>query len=123
MKLIFVSLTGNVRNFVDRTEMTHEEIHMSNPFIRVDEDFIMIIPTYDSDMSDFYRSFIEFADNKKHLIGFVGSGNLNFGDEYCFTAKLLSALYVKPLIATFELNGTNKDIAEFKKEVRRFEVT
>ncbi|MDE1407111.1 class Ib ribonucleoside-diphosphate reductase assembly flavoprotein NrdI [Bacillus sp. FSL W8-0445] len=123
MLLVFVSLTGNVRNFVGRVGMDSLELDYSNPLTEVDEDYIVVTPSYDDDLTDVISEFIEYKDNLKHLVGFVGSGNRNFDDEYCFNARDLSNKYNKPLIFKFEFSGTEKDITDFKKEVQKFGVT
>ena len=118
MKIVYISLTGNVRSFVKRVGMDSVELEYSNPFTEVDEDYIVIAPSYDEEITDLFSDFIEYKDNMKYLIGFVGSGNRNWGnDVYCFNAKDLSEKYNKPFIFNFELGGTDKDIIDFKKEV------
>ncbi|MFQ3543448.1 class Ib ribonucleoside-diphosphate reductase assembly flavoprotein NrdI [Halobacillus rhizosphaerae] len=120
MLITFISLTGNVRNFVKSVEMRNLEVDFSNPLIEINEDFIIIVPTYDSEITDIISELIEYKDNIKHLIGFVGSGSLNFDKDYCFNAKDLSNKYDKPLLFTFEFSGTNDDVVKFKKEVEEW---
>lgn len=99
------------------------EMNYTNPFIEVNEDFIVIAPSYDDDITELISSFIDYKNNIIHLKGFVGSGSLNFDDKYCFNAKDLSKKYNKPLLFTFEFSGTDEDIINFKKEVKQFAIT
>ncbi|MED1203545.1 class Ib ribonucleoside-diphosphate reductase assembly flavoprotein NrdI [Heyndrickxia acidicola] len=123
MLIVFLSLTGNVRSFVKRTEMESLEINYTNPLLEVNESFIVMVPSYDDDISETICSFINYKNNVTYLKGFVGSGNLNFDDKYCFNAKELSKIYNKPLLFTFEFSGTNEDVINFKKEVEQFAIT
>jgi protein involved in ribonucleotide reduction len=118
-----MTITGNVQSFVDRVGMDSIEISPADPLIEVNEDYIIVIPSYVGELNDDAREFIEYKDNQKHLVGFVGSGNLNFGDDlYCINARELSEIYDKPVIFKFEYEGTEKDIEQFKKEVDKIEI-
>ena len=96
--------------------MRSVEIDYSNPFLKVDEDYILIMPSYDDEITDIISDFIDYEDNLKHLVGVVGSGNINFGkDGYCFNAVEISKKYNKPLIFRFEFTGTDRDVTDFKE--------
>ena len=123
MKLVYLSLTGNVRSFVSRVGIDSVELDYSNPLAEVNEDYIIITPSYDDEITEIFSDFIEYKDNIKYLVGFVGSGNKNWDDSYCFNAKELALKYSKPLIFDFELDGTDNDIIEFKKEVDNVAIT
>lgn len=104
--------------------MDSVELNYSNPLTEVSEDYIIITPSYDDDITDIISEFIDYKDNISHLRGFVGSGNRNFGTEgFCFNAKELSVKYSKPLLFKFEFSGTDNDIIDFNKEVDKVEVT
>lgn len=123
MKIAYLSLSGNVKSFVEKVGIESLEINYSNPFQQIDEDFIVIAPSYDDEITHIISQFIEYKHNKGHLIGFVGSGNLNFDKDYCFNAKDLSKKYSKPLLMTFEIQGTEKDVLKFKEEVEKIGIT
>lgn len=117
MLVVYYTLTGNVRRFVKRLDMDSLELSKSNLLTQVNENHIVIAPTYDDEITDIISEFIDYKNNKQYLIGFVGSGNLNFDNNYVFNAKDLSKKYNKRLIYSFEYSGTDTDIANFKKEV------
>jgi protein involved in ribonucleotide reduction len=117
MLIVYLSLTGNVRNFVEKLEVNSIEIEYSNPLVEVNEDYIIIVPTYDDNITNSISEFVDYANNQIQLKGFVGSGNKNFDNGYCFNAKDLSIKYNKPLLFTFEFSGTDEEITQFKKEV------
>jgi protein involved in ribonucleotide reduction len=123
MLLVYMSITGNVREFVDRVGMDSYELNPANPYKEVNEDYIIVIPSYVGLIDDDVIDFIGYKDNLKHLKGFASSGNLNFNDLYCVNAKHLSAKYKKPIIFTFEYSGTDKDVEKFKREVEKIEVS
>lgn len=123
MKIAYLSLTGNVRKFVKEVGIDSIELDYSNPLTEVHDKYILIVPTYDEEITELISDFIDHKDNLEYLVGLAGSGNRNFNKSYCSNAKDLSIKYNKPLIMNFEFSGTNKDIEEFKKEVLSIEVS
>jgi len=123
MLIAYMSLTGNVRDFVERLGFETIEINHSNPLINTEKDYIIVTPTYDVDITEPINEFIEYKSNIKHLKGIVGSGNYNFDDLYIFTAKNLSDKYNVPLIYGFELLGTDRDVTNLKEELGKFAIT
>jgi protein involved in ribonucleotide reduction len=124
MQLVYLSLTGNIRKFVEENLGVEDAIELSysDPLTEVNEDYILIVPSYDDETTDVVCEFIDHENNLEHLVGVVGSGNTNFDDGYCFSAKEISKKYNKPLIFCFEFSGTETDIINFKKEVEKVEI-
>lgn len=122
MLLVYMTVTGNVLDFVEETGFDTYELNPSKTPIEVNEDYIIVIPTYVGYINDDVSRFVEYGNNLEHLVGFVGSGNLNFGDDlFCINARELSAKYGKPLIMKIEYFGTEEDIIKFRKEVEKIE--
>lgn len=117
MMVVYLSLSGNVERFVDRLSVKSLKLSPSRTANRIDEPFVMIVPTYDQEITDIISDFIDFGGNEQYLIGFVGSGNRNFNKEYVFNAKNLSRKYNKPLLFHFEFSGTDRDLVNFKRDV------
>jgi protein involved in ribonucleotide reduction len=123
MLIVYLSLTGNVKRFVSHLDMQSIEIKASDYQKKVKDKFIIIVPTYDDEITDIASQFIDYGNNVDYLIGFVGSGNMNFDNNYVFNAKDLSKKYNKPLIYNFEYSGTDTDLINFKREVANIEIT
>lgn len=90
---------------------------MANPFIKLNDPYIIITPTYDKEATDFLEDFIEFNDPSLFM-GVVGSGNLNFASLFVFTAKDLQEKYDVPLLHAFEYSGTEDDVNKVKTIIR-----
>ena len=56
------------------------------------------------------REYIRYKDNYKKCLGIVGSGNKNFNNQYCLTAKQYSQEFGFPVLYNFELRGLDIDI-------------
>lgn len=118
MKVVYISLTGQTRKFVKKLSMDSLELTPTNPYIALEEPFIIVTPTYDKEATELLNDFIEVADNKKYFKGVAGGGNLNFGKLFVFTAKDLAHDYQVPLLHTFEFQGNDEDVAQLKKAVK-----
>ena len=114
MKIVFFTLTGNTKRFVNKLEMDSLEIDMANPFVSINEPYVMIVPTYDVEATEIANDFIEFNDIELFK-GVMGGGNLNFAELFVFTAKDIARDYNVPLLYSFEYSGTHIDVDEVKK--------
>ena len=133
---VYISLSGNTESFVRRLsdylweqypDLVIEKIHVKDlikegkPFFEVDTPFITFLPTYleggngvdngdveilTTDVAD----FIAYGDNTTKCLGVVGSGNRNFNNQYCLTAKQYSQRFGFPMLADFEMRGMLGDI-------------
>lgn len=117
MKVVYFSMTGQTRKFVQKLGMETIELNPANPFEVVEEPFIVVTPTYDAEVTEILEDFIETSHNRQLLKGVVGGGNLNFGPLFVFTAKELAQAYHVPLLHTFEFQGTDADVTLLKKAV------
>lgn len=56
----------------------------------VNEPFVLIVPTYEDEITYPVTEFLEYANNAASLKGIVGTGNRNFAELFIFTAKNLA---------------------------------
>lgn len=137
MNILYISISGNTRSFVARMQALSEQKHAKNPDFpiiqskeihdnsfdeAIAEPFFAIVPTYleggngvdngDQEiLTEALREYIAFENNADFCLGIIGSGNKNFGYQYCLTAKQYSQQFDTPLLADFELRGNNSEIA------------
>ena len=132
LTLVYISLSGNTQSFVKRMSnylsLNHgincRQINikeLNHETFQVDEPFVALLPTYleggngvdngdveilTTDVAD----FIAYGDNASKCLGVVGSGNRNFNNQYCLTAKQYSQRFGFPMLADFEMRGMLGDI-------------
>jgi len=111
MKLVYFSNTGQTRKFVKKLDMDSLELTPTNPFIEVHEDFIVIAPCYEKEVTDVIDDFIGTGNNIKYCKGVIGGGNRNFADLFCYTAKDFAVDYNVPYLHEFEFQGSPNDVA------------
>ena len=134
--LIYISLSGNTDSFVKRLRdylllnTKIKEVNLLNvkelvknniPFNEVVNPFVAFLPTYleggngidngDKEiLTTPLREYIRYKDNYKKCLGIVGSGNKNFNNQYCLTAKQYAQEFGFPVLYNFELRGLDIDI-------------
>lgn len=130
MKLIYFSITGQTRRFANKTNLNHEEILPNDPEFEVNEDFLLVVPSYadetpgaerSMDIMDPVFEFMAYADNARYCKGIIGTGNRNFAFLYIFTAKQLSAQFQIPIVYDFEFNGTPSDVSAVEEIAARLD--
>lgn len=140
--LVYISLSGNTQSFVRRlqtylqfqSDLVVEEIHVKDlvkqetEFYAVDAPFVTFLPTYleggnglDNGDTEILTTplgdFIAYADNYKQCLGIVGSGNRNFNNQYCLTAKQYAKRFGFPVLDNFEMRGLNQDIERVGQKI------
>lgn len=118
MKVVYFSMTGQTRKFVEKLDMDLLELTPTNPYLTIEEPFIVVVPTYEKEATELVNDFIETGDNLNHFKGVAGGGNLNFGNLFVFTAKDLAHDYQVPLLHAFEFQGNDTDVIKLKKAVK-----
>lgn len=117
MKVVYLTLTGQTRKFVQKLQMDVLELNPADPFIKMTSPFIIITPTYDKEVTEVWDDFLETGDNRNWLKGVAGGGNINFGRLFVFTAKDIARDYNVPLLHQFEFQGNDTDVLKLKKAV------
>lgn len=115
MKVVYLSIVGNTRKFVEKLGVESLELSESTVYTEMDEPFVLITPTYEIEATDVNNDFLETGNNLALCKGVIGCGNLNFESLYCFTAKDLAEDYNIPVLYMLEFMGSQKDVEAVKK--------
>ena len=117
MKVVYFSFTGNVRRFIQRTELEDTlEITQDNCTDRIEEPYILVTGTIGfGEVPEPVQSFLNH--NSEHLEAVAASGNRNWGQNFAKAGITISEDYQVPLLMKFEVQGTNRDVEEFKVKV------
>ncbi|KAF1302406.1 class Ib ribonucleoside-diphosphate reductase assembly flavoprotein NrdI [Candidatus Enterococcus willemsii] len=148
MNILYITISGNTRSFVTRMQAFAAEKHTENPKFPIiqlkeihdnslneveTEPFFVVVPTYleggngvdngDQEiLTEALREYIAFSDNASYCLGIIGSGNKNFGHQYCLTAKQYAEQFQVPFLADFELRGNQGEIQSiYENLVQRWE--
>ena len=118
--IVFMSLVGNTRKFVNKVDGQSAELTIQNSLdVIVTEPFILIVPTYSEETSDIVRDFLENETNRGNCRGIFGGGNRNFAGLFCYTAKDLSKEFNIPILHLFEFQGSPLDVEKLEEELEK----
>lgn len=141
LTLVYISLTDNTRSFVTRLSEYLKENDVDTTLINVkdlvkenvqfshlNEQTVVFLPTYleggngvDSGYTEILttplKDYLSSHDNYKKCLGIVGSGNRNFNNQFCLTARQYSEAFGFPVIDEFELRGTQRDIERIGNKI------
>lgn len=110
MLVVFSSMTGNIRRFIEKLGVDNVvDISSKGGQVSVNEPFVLI--TYTIGNGETPQDVQSFLDNNNHYLrGVIGSGNRNWGDNFCKGAINVAERYKVPLLHTFELSGYESDV-------------
>ena len=123
MEIVYITLTGQTRKFVNKLDMERIELSPIDPFIEINEPFIIVAPTYEKEATEILWEFLDTGENKRYFQGVAGGGNRNFNELFVFTAKDLARDYDVPLLHAFEFQGSPKDVKALKDKINMIENT
>lgn len=141
--VLYISISGNTRAFVKKLteyaknqqannpqapKIISQEIHLQTTPTTITTPFFAFVPTYleggngidNGDveiLTEPLRNFLRYQDNATYCLGVIGSGNRNFNHQYCLTAKQYAEEFQVPMLADFELRGTNQDVAQIYQKL------
>lgn len=141
--ILYISIAGNTQSFVDDLEDYAEQQHQldaNNPLIIKKEitdqtdfesetdSYFAFVPTYldggngiDNGvkelMTNILGEYIAYKDNRKLCLGVIGSGNRNFNEQYCLTARRYASDYGFEMIDDYELRGNSTDCKRIYKNM------
>ena len=122
----YSSASGNTHRFVERLNWRAHRIPMSldAPFPSLSDAFVLLCPTFADGQGRgaVPKPVIRFLNDptqRAHICGVIGSGNRNFGATYALAGRIISEKCKVPLLYTFELAGTDNDIARVQDGLQK----
>ena len=91
-----------------------------DPTLLIDEPFVLITPTFGAGINrgsvpKQIIKFLNLKDNRDRLVGVIGAGNTNFGEDYCRAAHIVAGKCGVPVLYQFELLGLPEDVDNVNK--------
>ena len=127
MIVYFSSVTRNTDRFIEKLGLPAVRIPLKSEdaaTMEVDEEFILITPTYGSSSGGSVPKqvikFLNTIKNRELLRGVIGSGNRNFNEDFARAADTVAAKCKVPLLYRFELAGTEEDLDTVRQGIHTF---
>jgi protein involved in ribonucleotide reduction len=131
VRLLYITVSGNTRHFVNNLatyanaqgEFEFEAVEISDATVDHEETdpFFVFVPTYldggngihsgvKEIMTNALSDQVDYNHGTQKLLGVIGSGNKNFNAQYILTARRYAVNFHAPMIAEYELRGTDRDL-------------
>lgn len=108
MKIVYMSLTGNVKNFVGKLD-TQDPLEIISGDEEISEDFVLV--SFSPDAGEIPYEIEDFLDvNRQFCKGVAVSGDRAYGDDYTLVAETIADQYEIPIVHRFEFDGTAEDV-------------
>jgi protein involved in ribonucleotide reduction len=122
MKVVYASLTGNVKRFTNNLPFESVQIPRVGNLV-VNEPFVLIIyTTGHGQIPKEVVNFMNHSINASNIVGVVGSGNRNWGEEwFCYSAKTVAKEFNIPLLHTIENSGYPSDVGFVTNKIKELE--
>jgi protein involved in ribonucleotide reduction len=126
--IYFSNVSENTHRFVTRLikeaamqniTITADRLPIKGETITTNQDYILISPSYGTEKTGHVppqiKTFLKNPNNRQYCVGVIGTGNINFGNEFAYAADALAHKLNIPLLHKFELSGFNKDIQQVQR--------
>ncbi|SMR83495.1 protein involved in ribonucleotide reduction [Aliiroseovarius halocynthiae] len=120
--IYYSSKSGNTERFVTRLGWPAARIPIDAdaPLPDQGDPFVLICPTYadGEGRGAVPKQVIRFLNDparREKLVGVIGTGNRNFGATYAMSGRIIADKCKVPLLCSFELAGTDTDIARIRE--------
>ncbi|TQS72880.1 class Ib ribonucleoside-diphosphate reductase assembly flavoprotein NrdI [Rhodobacteraceae bacterium] len=125
--VFYSSSSGNTARFVERLgcDAVRIPISMKAEIPPVPDTFVLICPTFaDGEgrgaVPKQVIRFLNAPERRAGLRGVIATGNRNFGTTYALAGRVIAAKCNIPLLYSFELAGTETDLARVKNGLDAF---
>ncbi|MBE8526397.1 class Ib ribonucleoside-diphosphate reductase assembly flavoprotein NrdI, partial [Amycolatopsis sp. H6(2020)] len=123
----FSSISGNTAKFVAKLGFPTVRIPLrtgeDTPIM--DRPFVLCVPTYGRPRSGEtippqVMKFLREPRNRELMLGVMGAGNTNFGEDFGIAADKIAAKCQVPVLYKFELMGTSEDVTRVHEGLTAF---
>ncbi|SMX26420.1 Putative NrdI-like protein [Pelagimonas phthalicica] len=116
----FSSKSGNTHRFIQRLGLPALRLSAEMDQLPFPQSpYVLICPTYaDGEgrgaVPKQVIRFLNDPERREGILGVIGAGNRNFGATYGLAGRIIAQKCNVPLLYTFELAGTDTDIARVR---------
>lgn len=128
MIVYFSNVSNFTHRFVEKLEVPASRIPIKAEeagTFTISEPSTLILPTYGANGRDFVPKqvirFLNQEQNRLLIDSVIGSGNINFLEDYCRGAEIVAEKLQVPLLYRFELAGTQDDVENVKNGLHLWE--
>lgn len=137
VNILYISLSGNTKAFIGKLTQYFSKQGITVNALNVKEfpeftklklPFVTFLPAflkggngtdngYTEILTTILGDYLAYENNYIHCYGIIGSGNRNFNKQFALTAKQYAKRFGFPLIAEYELRGTESDVLRIAQRI------
>lgn len=124
--IYFSSASENTHRFIKKLHLPAKRISLNvKEKLQVHTPYILVLPSYSNKLTNIaipkqVINFLKILSNRFFLRGVIGSGNKNFGSDFCIASTFISKKYHVPMLYKFELLGSPTDVIRVKNKINKF---
>jgi len=119
MIVAYSTLTGNVGRFVGNLGL--ESVQVKSGLV-IDAPYVLITVSFGKGaVPKDVESFLSNETNIQNLKGVVGSGNINWKENFCGSAITIADRFKVPLLHKFEMSGYPSDVKVVRQRIKELE--
>lgn len=125
--IYFSNVTNNTHKFVEKLgwESSHRIPIKGNFETELSHPYVLITPSYGSAATGHVppqvKKFLANPENRKHCVGVIGSGNMNFGDEYAKASDVIAKKLGITVLYRVEIAGRDVDVENVLTGLKKVE--
>jgi protein involved in ribonucleotide reduction len=123
----FSNVSNFTHRFVEKLEVPASRIPIKAEeagTFTISEPATLILPTYGANGRDFVPKqvirFLNQEQNRQLIHSVIGSGNINFLEDFCRGADIVAEKLQVPLLYRFELAGTQDDVENVRNGLHKW---
>jgi len=125
--IYFSNVSGNTEKFVSKLDWkgkTHRIPIKGTCEFSLFNSYVLICPSYGEanhgHVPPQVRKFLSDPEYRSLCVGVIGSGSLNFGDEYALAGDMIAMKLQVPMFYKFDLAGNIEDVEKVKTGLLKF---
>jgi protein involved in ribonucleotide reduction len=123
----FSNVTNNTARFIAKLEWgSSTRIPIKGEFEEdLPHSYVLFVPSYGTSDTGHIppqvKKFLNKHENRKKCVGVIGTGNINFGEEYAMAGDVIAEKLGVPMLYRLELAGTEIDVIKVQEGLQQFE--
>lgn len=125
--IYFSNVTNNTARFVAKLDWeSSSRIPIKGEFDEeLSQFYVLVCPSYGTSDTGHVppqvRKFLSNPEHRRNCVGVIGTGNINFGDEYAMAGDVIAKKLGVPMLYRLELAGTDIDVDKVQHGLHQLE--
>lgn len=129
INIVYYSTTGNVKRFLEKVQTHAKNMGLTIYLISIEEavkkdikeKFHLFVPTRGfGQVPEYVDSALKLLSFNELVLSVSGSGNRNWGKNFCKAVDIIKEKLAVPELIRIELSGTSKDVTYYIESLKNY---